>query len=142
MSNIKRKETRVINLYTSVLALDSVGLRDGTAGRTFCVFSSAGDGRDSADIWPSSTSGNWPVVSAFQERYPKVKKLQSTHSYLRRLWHCAVTALSLCQSTTLRWTRHDAFDVDKCLCILLGTYCKARSETLCFSSMSLELGYI
>ncbi|KAL3581765.1 hypothetical protein D5086_016097 [Populus alba] len=98
----------------------------------------------------SSTSGNWPVVSGtiplrlrwHKKQYPKVKKLQSTHSYLRRLWHCAVTALSLCQSTSLRWTRHDAFGVDKCLCILLGTYCKARSETLCFSSMSLELGYI
>lgn len=52
----------------SVLALDSVGLRDGMADRTFCVFSSVGDGRDSADIWPSSTrsaagrSGNRPVV--------------------------------------------------------------------------------
>lgn len=34
------------------------------------------------------------------------------------------------------------FDVNMCLCILLGIYCKARSETLCFSSMCLELGYM
>lgn len=89
----------------SVLALDSVGLRDGMADRTFCVFSSVGDGRDSADIWPSRTrsaagrSGNWPVVSGTiplrlevdikKKQYPKV------NGYLRRLSHCAVAALSL-----------------------------------------------